>query len=51
MRHVFENQAEARAKGQRASRDALENWTWDKAAQKIIDRIDQILSEQQAKSE
>ncbi len=51
MRHVVENQAEARAKGQRASRDALENWTWDKAAQKIIDRIDQILSEQQAKSE
>ena len=51
MRHVFENQAEARAKGQKASRDALQNWTWDNAAQKIVDRIDQILSEQQAKSE
>jgi len=51
MRHVFENQAEARAKGQKASRDALQYWTWDNAAQKIVDRIDQILSEQQAKSE
>jgi glycosyltransferase involved in cell wall biosynthesis len=45
MRHVFENQAEARAKGETASRDVLENWTWDHAAQKIVDRIDRIGSE------
>jgi hypothetical protein len=45
MRHVFENQAEARAKGEKASRDVLENWTWEHAAQKIADRIDQIGSE------
>ena len=44
MRHVFENQAEARAMGQKASRAVLENWTWDRAAEKIIDRIDQIAS-------
>jgi GT2 family glycosyltransferase len=44
MRHVFENQAEARARGEKASRDVLENWTWDKAAQKIIDRVGQIAS-------
>jgi len=47
MRHVFENQAEARAKGQRASHDMLQNWTWDHAAQKIVDRLDQIVAEQQ----
>jgi GT2 family glycosyltransferase len=45
MRHVFEHQAEARAKGEKASRDVLENWTWDHAAQKIVNRIDQIGSE------
>jgi GT2 family glycosyltransferase/glycosyltransferase involved in cell wall biosynthesis len=42
MRHVFNNQAEARAIGQKASREVLENWTWDHAARKIVDRIDQI---------
>ena len=47
MRHVFENQAEARAKGQRASRDVLANWTWDQAAQKIVNRLDQIAAERQ----
>ena len=45
MRHVFENQTEARATGEKASLDVLENWTWDHAAQKIVDRIDQIGSE------
>ncbi len=47
MRHVFTNQAEARAKGERASRDVRANWTWDKAAEKIIARIDSIRSEQE----
>lgn len=47
MRYVFENQAEARAKGQRASRDVLANWTWDQAAQKIVNRLDQIVAERQ----
>lgn len=42
MRHVFENQTEARAKGEKASQDVRTNWTWDCAARKIIDRIDQI---------
>ena len=50
MRHVFENQAEARAKGQKASRDVMENWTWDQAAQRIVDRIDRIVAAQQAKT-
>ena len=46
MRHVFANQAEARAKGERASRDVTTNWTWDCAARKIIGRIDQIEPDQ-----
>ncbi len=49
MRHVFENQAEARAKGEKASQDVRTNWTWDCAARKIIDRIDQIDSSLKAK--
>jgi len=44
MRHVFQNQNEARAKGEQASRDVLSNWTWEHAAKKIISRIDQIRS-------
>jgi GT2 family glycosyltransferase len=47
MRYVFENQVEARAKGQRASQDVLQNWTWDQAAQKIVNRVDQIVEERQ----
>ena len=46
MRHVFDNQREARAKGERASHDVMNNWTWDHAAAKIIERVDQIRSEQ-----
>jgi GT2 family glycosyltransferase len=42
LRHVFENQAEARDKGERASRGVRENWTWDHAARKIIARLDCI---------
>ncbi len=42
MRHVFENQAEARATGARASADVRENWTWQHAAARIISRLDSI---------
>ena len=42
MRHVFENQAEARCKGERAAREMRAAWTWEKAAAKIIARLDQI---------
>lgn len=42
MRHVFENQAEARARGERASREVREGWTWDHAARKIIARLDAV---------
>jgi glycosyltransferase involved in cell wall biosynthesis len=42
MRHVYENQTEARTIGEKAARDVKSHWTWDHAAQKIIDRIDRI---------
>ena len=45
MRHVFENQTEAREKGSKASRDVMNKWTWDQAARRIIDRLDQIQSQ------
>jgi glycosyltransferase involved in cell wall biosynthesis len=45
MRHVFQNQAEARAKGARASREILESWTWEHSARKIIRRLDAIAEE------
>jgi glycosyltransferase involved in cell wall biosynthesis len=42
MRHVFENQAEARAVGERASREIHDKWTWEHSAAKIIARLDAI---------
>ncbi len=42
MRHVFDNPEEARAKGQRASREVRQNWSWERAALKIIARLDDI---------
>jgi GT2 family glycosyltransferase len=43
MRHVYQNQGEARARGERASLDVRRQWTWDHAAQKIADRLDTIV--------
>lgn len=42
MRHVFDNPAEARAKGERASCEVRQNWSWERAALKIIARLDDI---------
>jgi len=42
MRHVYENNDEARAKGLRASISARENWTWLKAASRIKSRLLEI---------
>lgn len=42
MRYVYEHQDEARAMGEKASIDALTNWTWDKAADKILARLNEI---------
>jgi glycosyltransferase involved in cell wall biosynthesis len=42
MRHVYANRGEARAKGERASREVLSRLTWDKSALKMIERLDEI---------
>ncbi len=42
MRYVFEHQEEAKEKGMHASEVALNSWTWDNAADKIIERLKAI---------
>ena len=42
LRHVFQNQEEARARGAAAAREVHAQWTWDHAARKIIARLDAI---------
>jgi glycosyltransferase involved in cell wall biosynthesis len=42
MRHVSEHQSEARAKGEWASRDVRQNWTWQQGASKIVARLDSL---------
>jgi len=45
MRHVFENQEEARKIGLNASNDMSENWTWVHSAERIETRITKILGD------
>ncbi|HEY6065249.1 MAG TPA: glycosyltransferase, partial [Thermoanaerobaculia bacterium] len=42
LRHVFENQEEARCRGAAGSREVLEKWTWDRTAEKIRARLEAI---------
>ena len=42
MRYVYEHREEAAAKGRHASEVALSKWTWDAAAEKMIERLDAI---------
>ncbi len=42
LRHVYTHPDEARARGARASREVLANWTWDRAARAILARLDAI---------
>ncbi len=42
MRYVYEHREEAAAKGMHASEVALSKWTWDAAAEKMIERLDAI---------
>ena len=44
MRHVYENQGEARARGSRASVAAREKWTWSSAAGRIKERLLEVSS-------
>ncbi|TAK32241.1 MAG: glycosyltransferase [Chloroflexota bacterium] len=49
MRHVYDHREEARSKGARARRDIQENWTLDRAADKIADRLCQLTSAKSAR--
>lgn len=40
MRHVYDNRKEAYSKGKKARKFVLDNYTWDKTAEKIIDYLD-----------
>lgn len=40
LRHVYENQDEARAKGAAAAREMAAKWTWRNAAEKIAKRLE-----------
>ena len=44
LRHVYENPKEARRKGQAAAAEMAKKWTWDRAAQKIVARLDALAS-------
>jgi GT2 family glycosyltransferase len=42
MRHVFEHPEEARARGAQAAHAAHARWTWDHAAERILERLRSI---------
>ena len=42
MRYVYENQEAAREKGMKASEEVRTMWTWDKAAERMIQRLNEI---------
>ena len=42
MRHVYENREEARSRGLAAAREMAEKWTWDRAAERIVGRLDAL---------
>jgi glycosyltransferase involved in cell wall biosynthesis len=42
MRYVYDNRGEARDCGMRASTRALTTWTWQQAAQRVRERLEQI---------
>ncbi|HUM02351.1 MAG TPA: glycosyltransferase [Thermoanaerobaculia bacterium] len=42
LRHVYENQDEARSKGAAASAEVTEKWTWDHTARRILARLDEL---------
>jgi glycosyltransferase involved in cell wall biosynthesis len=42
LRHVYENQEEARSKGAAAAREVAQMWTWDESARKIVARLEAL---------
>lgn len=39
MRHVFQHREEARAKARRAHHEVTENFTWEKSARRVVERL------------
>lgn len=42
LRHIYENRAEAQRRGAAAAREMAERWTWDHAARRIVERLEQL---------
>src|SRR3990172_319100 len=42
MRRVFEQRDEARHRGERARRDIVEKWGWERAVDAVLDRLEAI---------
>lgn len=42
MRYVYEHPAEAQAMGQRAAAEVQQRWTWERAVDRIMERLDAI---------
>ncbi len=42
LRHVYEHREEARRRGLAAAREMTERWTWQRAAQRIVERLEAI---------
>jgi GT2 family glycosyltransferase len=42
LRHIYEHRDEARSRGQAAAREMAARWTWQAAAQKIVERLSAI---------
>lgn len=42
LREVYENREEAHRRGEAAAREMAEKWTWERVAEKIIERFDAI---------
>ena len=42
MRHVYDNREAARAVGMRAAEAVARDWTWDRAAEKIVARLEAV---------
>jgi glycosyltransferase involved in cell wall biosynthesis len=45
LRHIFENQEEAKAKGQRAAKDVAERWSISQTARRMRHRLEEIALE------
>jgi hypothetical protein len=42
MRHVYEHREEAHGVGMRAADTAAREWTWERAARRIVERLEAL---------